>query len=412
MSDLPAQGLFQQLNAKPVSGEHLEVLGKKAAACWSSGAVTTLNQAVVDTVKHAGLSPEQVRRVIEFANTEAYLTEFKKEGAHRVVSFPGGPANPSEILKDLNDGGGGSVFDRGTGDYKQPPRAVKTASRSSDALEKTASVGVETDIVDDFFQKLSSGSAGYPEADPYGDVIELKDKLAAEYDNLTSEISGLETIYADLADRVYSGVKQAALSGRTLGEVVQVWSGAVPSADHVKIAFQLFTPRLLREGVFHTPQELLSSTEKVGHVRMVNPKHPMVLDYQEYCQTLSKLAELRVQKEEVRECLGQLTVFMKQAALIPKITGAAAKASGPVGQAAKSVMEKVVGPGEGAEMARTALETATKYSPHAAALVGANEVRRHLKYSPSWNKFQAVANPQSDQYRQREYEIAARGGYA
>ena len=406
MSDLPAQGLFQQLNARPVSGEHLEVLGKKAAALWSTGSAPSLNEAVVETVKHAGLSPEQVRRVIEFANTDAYLTEFKKEGSHRVVNFHGGPANPSDILKDLNDGGGGSVFDRGTSDYRQPPR-VKTASVD----------GAEEALEQIFIEK--SASAEYPEVNPLGDVLDLKDKLAASYDNMTYEISSLESAYSDLADRVYGGMKQAALSGRTLGEIVQVWSVAAPSPEHIKVAFQLFTPRLLREGVFGSSEELSDSIEKVGHVRIPNPNHPMVTDFQEYCETLSKLAELRAAREDVKEGLGQLIAFLKHGnapaasavGLAGKITGAARGAAAPVGKAGRVVAEKLIGQGETANMVGSALETATKYSPHAAALVGANEVRRHLKYSPTWNRFQAVANPQSDQYRQREYEIAARAQY-
>lgn len=408
MSDLPAQGLFQQLNAKHVSGEHLEVLGKRASALWSSGSASTLSEAVIGVVKQAGLSPEQVKRVIEFANTEAYLTEFKKEGSHRVVSFAGGPANPSEVFKDLNDGGGGSVFDRGTGDYKHPPSQVKTSSISSESMDKTASVEGSPDAFEAFLTS-TSGSAEYPYANPYGEVMDLRDKLASQYDSLTSEIGGLESAYADLAERVYFGVKQAALAGRTLGEVVQVWSTAIPSADHVKLAFELFTPRLLREQVFHTAQELLDSTEKTGSVRMVNSKHPMVTDYQEYCEVLSKLAQARGAREEVKEALGELTLSLKQAAVIPAITGAASRAGKSVGSAGKNVAEKIIGAGDGADMVGSALEKATKYSPHAAAVIGANEVRRHLKYSPTWNKFQSVANPQSDQYRQREYEIAARG---
>jgi len=133
MSDLPRQGLLQQLNAHPHSGEYLEVLGKRAAARWSSGDHKTLTDAVTETVKQAQLSPEQVKRVVEFANTDAYLTEFKKEGGeHHVIDFHGGPADASEILKDLNDGGGGSVFDRGTGDYNAPPNDMKISSSKAE----------------------------------------------------------------------------------------------------------------------------------------------------------------------------------------------------------------------------------------------------------------------------------------
>ena len=86
MSDLPAQGLFQQMNARRVAGEHLEVLGKHASARWQRGDCSTLSDAVVETVKHAGLAPEQVRRVVEFANQDAYLSEFKKGASpHRIV---------------------------------------------------------------------------------------------------------------------------------------------------------------------------------------------------------------------------------------------------------------------------------------------------------------------------------------
>lgn len=108
MSDLPPRGLLQQAHARSVSGEHLEVLGKQAASKWATGEHPTLADAVLEQVKEAGLSPEQVKRVVEFANTDAYLTEFKKEGAnHRFVDFGrSGPADPAEVLKSLNLGAG------------------------------------------------------------------------------------------------------------------------------------------------------------------------------------------------------------------------------------------------------------------------------------------------------------------
>jgi hypothetical protein len=106
MHDLPLQNFLQQLHSRVVSGEHLEVLGKQAAAEWCRGNHKTLTDAVTDTVKHAGLSPEQVRRVVEFTNVAAFNREFQKEAApHSVVSFSGGPADAPTILKDdRNDG--------------------------------------------------------------------------------------------------------------------------------------------------------------------------------------------------------------------------------------------------------------------------------------------------------------------
>ena len=72
MSDTtPIQTVLQQRDARPVAGEHLEVLGKKAAANWGTGKFASLNEAVVDLVRDERLSPEQVRRVVEFTNGAA-----------------------------------------------------------------------------------------------------------------------------------------------------------------------------------------------------------------------------------------------------------------------------------------------------------------------------------------------------
>ena len=155
MHDLPSTTLLQQAHARPVTGEELEVFGKKAAATYACGTCGTLTEAVVETVKHAGLSPEQVKRVVEFTNQNAYLAEFKKEGSpHKYIEFDGGPANPAGVIQDLNDGGGGTVFDRGVADYGSPPTAMKTAellgrNRAALGLEKTAGLG----------QAMGSGAA-------------------------------------------------------------------------------------------------------------------------------------------------------------------------------------------------------------------------------------------------------------
>lgn len=237
MHNLPFQAQLQESHARPVSGEELETFGKKAAEYYSKGE-GDLNQAVVETVKHAGLSPEQVRRVVEFANTAAYLTEFKKESSpHRVVEFQGGPADPAAVLQDLNDGGGGSTYDRGLLDYSSPPGESKTASAAAEQA---------------FAAALSRPELPLRQHNPFGEVIELKDKLASLYDHETSILSGLEGMYMDLSEQLYGHVKQAAMSGATLGEVLQAWLPFVNDPVYVKTAFSLIGPRLVQEEVFRS----------------------------------------------------------------------------------------------------------------------------------------------------------------
>ena len=301
MADLPLQALLQQTHASSRSGSHLEVLGKHAAARWQAGDYKTLTEAVVGVVKEGQLVPEQVKRVVEFANTEAFLSSFRKEGSpHHVVDFPGGPADPSVVLGDLNDGGGGSVFDAGTGDYNMPPSGEKTASVEDEyALAALFGSTVETPL---------------PYENPHGEVIELRDKLAGANDLLLDQIGHLEVMYAELGDRMYHQVKQAALAGVSMGEVAEAWQVAAPSNEYIKVAFGLVTPRLLNEGVFRNVEEMLDSAEKTAGAKIANTAHPLVVEFSEFCDALTKMAELRAAREELKEHLGHLNGYLKAAA--------------------------------------------------------------------------------------------------
>jgi len=304
MNNLPAQWFQQQSKARPISGEHLELLGKKASAMWASGQARDLNEAVVETVKHAGLSPEQVQRVVEFTNVSAYLGEFKKEDAeHKVVDFgKGGPASTGEILRDLNDGGGGATYDSSTHDYDIPPEETHKTSAADEEL---------------LFKLLGASGQVYPEYNPFGDCVSMRDKLAGTYEHLTAELSALETEYADITNAIFEEVKQACAQGHSLGEVVQVWGGVREDPEYVKCAFASISGGLVENGVFQSYGELGASLEKLGSARVPNPQHPLVVLYDSYCDCLDKLASTRALREEVGVGVGQLTGFLAKYAFEP-----------------------------------------------------------------------------------------------
>lgn len=336
--ELPEQTLLQQRHARPVSGEELEVFGKHAASRYLQGEFETLSAAVVETVKHAELSPEQVRRVVEFTNQSAYLEEFRKEGAHRIVSFAGGPADPSVVIKDLNDGGGGTVFDRGLLDYSMPPDSrMKTAAQQVEG-EKTASAapaGEEFNPYDDvLFATLGGGQEPkIAYADPYKPLKDCHDKLAGASEQLESDLSSLEVDYADVTDRLYQEVKQAAMAGTALGDVVAAWAPFVKTPAYVKVAFQLISPRLWRERVFDTLHALDESLHKVGSdARVPNPDHPLVVAFNHYTEVLDKLASVRALKGDIDDGLAKTEALLKQA-----VGGALGKAWKGLGTAGHAV---------------------------------------------------------------------------
>ena len=401
--DLPNQGMLQNMNARPVSGEHLEVLGKRAAALWSEGREKSLGDAVVSTVKTASLSPEQVKRVVEFANTAAYLSEFHKEGAmHRVVDFgAGGLADPSAVLQDLNDGGGGSRFDSGSLEYNHPPQETKTAS----AWDETA-----------FAQMFASSGQEYPEVNPLGEVLDLRDKLAGAYETTTSMLSSLEVMYEDVQKNLFHQVKQAALSGHALSEIAQIWQQVAPSDEHVKVAFVSVMDPLVDNEVFRNHEAVAESLSKHASVGQVNKEHPLVTGFTDFCEIITKLAEARDAQQELGEGVAQLTSFLKEAksgsGAVGKTLEVLESASHHAGRGGEAVGKALLGEGRTSR----ALATAGKALPYAAAAVGANEAYRHtLKHSPTAQKVRraiVAATPGTDAYNQKEYELAARAqGY-
>lgn len=385
MSDLPSIAILQQINARPMSGEDLETFGKEAASRYVSGRCPNLTEAVVETVKSAGLAPEQVRRVVEFANTDAFLQEFKKEGHHKVVEFAGGPANYADVLRDLNDGGGGTVFDRGNTDYDLPPPDMdKTSQIGSERL------GLENQKLAQAFQV---DEKPLPFADPLKDAFDMKVKLAAAYDELTGEVSALEVSYYETGDRLFNQVKQAALGGMDLGQIVQAWHQVVDEPEYVKAAFQQLAPRLVSNGVFRSKSDIGDSLLKTAQVGVVNKEHPLVIEFMEFCSTLNKLAQANAVREEVVNGLDQISNFLKIAqgtAIVGGgMAGKGANIAKKVWTGAKGLAESAAPHAEaagewiGGERTGKALGWGVRHLPHAAVGLGAEEAYQRARYSPT-----------------------------
>jgi len=427
MNDFPAQAALQQRHARSVSGEELEAFGKKAADVWSSGKYERLTEAVVETIKQAGLSPEQVRRVVEFANTAAYLQEFNKEGSHRVIEFDGGPADPAAVLQDLNDGGGGTVFDRGTLDYTAPPREKRASSEEWEGTLKTAFAHEAVDTT--------------PRARPLGDVLDLRDKLASLYENQTSLLSGLELMYQDVSANLYHQVKQAAMEGVELGEMIRAWAPFIEDPAFVKAAFVMLKPRLVQDGVF-TEAAVGASSEKTGSARGVNPEHPLIVAMTEFCGTLQKLAETRQSRDEVKVAYDEATNFLRNGSTenivsffdnLISLTGAAdqktaaavspgavkrvtdlfAHMSGPVEQGAGHVGDFLLGKGSPITAAgKKIVGGAVKYAPHAVAGGLAVRGAQHLNALADTPAGRALKSfvPGTPEFQQKNQELTMQYG--
>jgi hypothetical protein len=414
MNDAPLQTVLQQRDARPVSGEHLEVLGKKAAEDWTLGKYASLNDAVVNTIRGEQLSPEQVCRVVEFTNGDAYLKEFRKESSgHKVIHFDCGPASPSQVLQDLNDGGGGSLWDRGTLDYSMPPSMAKRAcaERGTTSLEKTASVEAPktaSRYEEHLWEMLGGGrEVGMAYAEPMRPLMDLRHKLAGARDALSAEIDSLEVDYAEVCNRLYGQVKQASLDGTSLGDIVNAWSEVTTEPVYVKVAFDVFAPRFQRDRLFESLDAIGASLEKRASRGQVNTEHPLVETYAEFVETLNKLASIRALQTELEEGASTTESLLKQGA--GGVVGAARKGlslvSRGIDAAAKPVAHVLVG-AKDAERVAPALAKGTKILGLAGAGLAGNAALQNVTDRPAvQGSLQAVKSivPGTAEYQNRRY---------
>jgi len=257
-------GLEQQKAARPVDPEQLDAMGKRAAAHFAEGN-TPLNMAVIGVVKEAMLSPEQVKRVCEFANTAAYLSEFEKAGAVRNVTFDGGPANPSVVLKELNDGSSPAVHQVKTAGYEPRTGHYKTAGASDSILAEAFGASMEKTASVDHMAR----------SNPADEVSDMRVQLDAVHDALMSKLSHSEIFRDDVKSDLYGSVRQEVLDGTSLGDIVTAWSG-YGDTSQIKEAMSPICDRLREDQTLDSDQIDASFIKTAGAGSVPNPAHPVV----------------------------------------------------------------------------------------------------------------------------------------
>jgi hypothetical protein len=269
-------GLALQQAAKPIDPEQLELMGKRAAAAYSEHG-TRLSDAVVEVVKEAKLSPEQVKRVCEFANTNAYLTEFEKAGEMRNVTFEGGPANPGTVLKDLNDGGNPMLSKVGSNDYAEPVGQYKTASVSEDAFAEAFGIKLGGK------EKTASAHSGsdrdhMSHYNPIDELNDLRLCLEGTRETMISKLSTSGVVYDDISLDLCKTAAQELETGTPMGDIARVWASYSPNAPMFKEAMALVVKHLQTRG--HSEDELGKSLNKTASAgTLPNPSHPLVSQF-------------------------------------------------------------------------------------------------------------------------------------
>ena len=258
-----ALGIMQQEKSKPVDPGKLQMLGKQAAARYGEG--VPLNQAVVQTIKTAQLAPEQIKRVCEFANTAAYLSAFEKSGEVRNVTFDGGPADPSAVIKDMNDGSAPAVHQSGDDDYAPPESFSKTAGAGDDSLlaEAFGHHGM--------FKAAEANQM--IRADGVDELYDLKTNMDDMEGHFVSKLSSSHNMLKSAEATVIHTANQVLRDGGSLADVAAAWGGVSNDARMMKRAMSMVVDQLETGG--WDQKDIITSMEKRAGGAAVNPKHQL-----------------------------------------------------------------------------------------------------------------------------------------
>lgn len=377
MAEVDMQHLF---GASAVTPERLELMGKYASKAWREGKFPDLSAAVIETTKEASLVPEQLRRVIEFANTDAFLDAFHKMGSqgHKYVDFGDGAlADPSRIIGEINTKIASAPQTSDLSDYMVAP--TETFNKHASAEEA-------------FVNAFKSSMEPVELLNPDADFWDMHSKTAAVHANIVSELNMLD-LHRDMIDYdlVYA-VKEAASEGYPMGDILKVFAAVCEEPVLCKTAFELAAPALLNSGLIESHEKLAESLEKTSSAQLVDLSHPVAIAYANYCNHIVKSAAMRQEMKDVGLYFGHLEHMRKTAApagkpgMLARTFKLFENAAPHVGDWAKShisnnAWKDVVGGGA---------ELATQYAPVAALLGGGYMAHKSLSSSsPAYN---AVTN--------------------
>jgi hypothetical protein len=297
--------LLSGKNHAKLSAEALELMGKQAANLYLDEGIP-LNDGIARIAgEHPDISAEQIKRIVEFANTAVYLAKHdQNKNAGREYSYPQFElADAGRIIQDLSDGARPTIVTKTDIDYA---RQAKKEKLSSPELE-SALIGLF---------KTSSGESEEKDYSPDTVVHELmaaKDLLVGLRDNIGDLYNQHEGLFKEAASDFYNNVKTYLLDGGSFGEVVAAL-GTVANDDDLKLHLEPVVARLIREKVASV-QELkkqYSEVEKIAH-RTVDPEHPIILSYSAMVLAGEELQKTAAALEEVGTELNTLNGFIKEA---------------------------------------------------------------------------------------------------
>ncbi len=256
--------------AGPADPSEMRSLGHKAVDLYDDG--VPLTDAVIQVAKTQELNAEQIQRVAEAANQEAYKRAWDSGGSVRNVTFDGGPADAGKVVEAL--------------EAPEPPE-----QDLSDYGKTPPGKNLE---LDELAKRIFGTSAPKTAAVRGPTMEEIREDLRGSFTDarqqLMSKVAGLQVDLMQASHRLADETRIAVMDGNSMGKIAAAWYATAPRDDLVDAAMAAVRPvveRDLGSGGFDLS---LIKTAGAGHVP--DPRHPLIGKYKEFCKVAVALSQV------------------------------------------------------------------------------------------------------------------------
>jgi hypothetical protein len=181
---------------------------------------------------------------------------------------------------------GGAMPKTGSDLTKEALDYVKSGRPHADLVLKDLTAAASLERI----KEAAAARPGYPMANPYGDLIRTKQKLAKLLEDATYAKGKNSELQKEATTRFQKTVAQHLWGGGNFGEVAHLMSAVDGQPDRVKVAMDILMPELLRQGldpVKARAEAIQYQMEKGASARVPNTDHPIAQAYADF----HKLAE-------------------------------------------------------------------------------------------------------------------------
>lgn len=326
--------LLSGKNHAKLSPESLEMMGKQAANMFLDQGIA-LNDGIAKlAAEHKEVSAEQVKRIVEFANTAVYLArhdQSKTAGAeHSYPQFD--LADAGRIIQDLSDGARPTVVTKTDIDYSRQSKK-----------EKVSSAQTEEALTELF--KVASSEKDYSRESIVHAVMAAKESLISLKDNLQDRYNQHEALFKEATADFYDQMKRHVLDGGSFGEAYAALKAGVGESVHSYM--EPIVKGLIQEKVasYQDLKAQFASAEKLAH-RVVNPDHPLLHSFSAMSMAGEELQKVSYSLTEIDTELDTVQEFIKKAYFtkeaIGPLAGLAARAGPAIGRGLSTMARKAM----------------------------------------------------------------------